>query len=105
MLFIETSIFTRRILELLDDESYRALQEYLMFHPDAGAVIPGSGGLRKLRWRVPGAGKRGGIRIIYYWVVAKDVILLLFVFRKNERSDLTPEQLRILRQIVEKDYP
>lgn len=74
-----------------------------MVHPDVRTIIPGSGGLRKLSWRVPGAGKRGGIRIIYYWVVARNIILLLFVFRKNERSNLTPEQLRILRQIVEKD--
>ncbi|GAP07468.1 hypothetical protein ATHL_02351 [Anaerolinea thermolimosa] len=104
MHFIETSVFTRRIIELLSDEEYRQLQLYLAERPDAGKIIPGSGGLRKLRWGVDQTGKRGGIRLIYYWVIRQDTILLLFAFRKNERSDLTPEQLHILRRIVEEEY-
>ncbi len=104
MYFVETTVFTRRIVELLNDEEYRQLQLYLAERPDAGKVIPGSGGLRKLRWGVDQTGKRGGIRLIYYWVVHRDMILFLFAFRKNERSDLTPEQLQFLRRIVEKEY-
>lgn len=104
MHFIETTVFTRRIVELLSDEEYRKLQLYLATRPDAGKVIPGSGGLRKLRWGIGQTGKRGGVRVIYYWVVQQDTVLFLFAFRKNERSDLSPEQLRILRQIVEEEY-
>lgn len=104
MYFVETTVFTRRIVQLLSDEEYRQLQLYLAERPDAGKVIPGSGGLRKLRWGIGQTGKRGGIRLIYYWVVHRDMILFLFAFRKNERSDLTPEQLHILRRIVEEEY-
>ncbi|HAD07583.1 MAG TPA: hypothetical protein DCE76_10550 [Anaerolineaceae bacterium] len=105
MHFIETSVFTRRIVELLSDDEYRELQAYLFNFPDAGKLIPGSGGLRKLRWSIAGTGRRGGVRVIYYWVVQQDIILFLFAFRKNERADLTPEQIRALRQVVEKEYP
>jgi len=72
--------------------------------PDVGKVIPGSGGLRKLRWSAGGHGKRGGIRVIYYWFVPQDVILLLFPFSKNEQDDLTVDQLRKLRRVVEREY-
>ncbi len=104
MYFIETTVFTRRIVELLSDEEYRKLQLYLATRPEAGRIIPGSGGLRKLRWGIGQTGKRGGVRVIYYWVVQQDTVLFLFAFRKNERSDLTPEQIRMLRQIVEEEY-
>jgi hypothetical protein len=105
MEIIETSVFTRRIVELMSDEEYRLLQQTLVARPDWGVVIPGSGGLRKLRWNTPGSGKRGGTRIIYYWAVRDDIILLLFIFRKNEASDLTPAQIKALRKIVEEEYP
>ncbi len=73
--------------------------------PDFGPVIPGSGGLRKIRWSLAGRGKRGGVRTIYYWAVNADQILMLFVYAKNEQDDLTAEQLKVLRKIVEDDYP
>lgn len=66
MLFVETSIFTRQVTELLPDEEYKRLQEAQLLRPAAGDLIPGSGGLRKLRWRLADKGKRGGVRIIYY---------------------------------------
>lgn len=66
MLFIETSIFTKEIQYLLPDDNYRILQTALMLRPDAGSLIKGSGGLRKIRWNLPGAGKRGSLRVIYY---------------------------------------
>ncbi len=67
MRFIETPVFTRAIRAAIDDESHRALQIALMLRPEQGAVIKGSGGLRKLRWARAGAGKRGGLRVIYFW--------------------------------------
>ncbi|HJT78752.1 MAG TPA: hypothetical protein VJ739_16225 [Gemmataceae bacterium] len=67
MHFLETPVFTRAVAELLDDEQYRSLQVALLLRPEAGPVIRGSGGLRKLRWVLPGRGKRGGVRLIYFW--------------------------------------
>ena len=105
MVIVETSIFTRRVMELLPDDEYRELQATLVDRPDAGPVIPGSGGLRKIRWSTSGHGKRGGSRIIYYWATAQERILMLFIYAKNESDDLTPDQLKMLRQIVENEYP
>ena len=101
MVIIETPIFTRRIQAILSGEEYRLLQAQLVQKPDAGKIIPGSGGLRKLRWSASGHGKRGGARVIYYWFVSPEVILMLFAYPKNERDDLTPEQLKQLKKVVE----
>lgn len=105
MQIIETSIFTSRVLELLSDDDYRELQSILIIRPDAGPVIPGSGGLRKLRWAANGRGKRGGARIIYYWVTLQDQLLMLYIYPKNEQDNLTPDQLKALKNIVEREYP
>lgn len=105
MVIIETSIFTNQVQALLSVEEYRKLQMALMIRPDLGTVIPGSGGLRKVRWSLPGRGKRGGVRTIYYWAVANDQILMLLMYAKNERDDLTPTQLKVLRKMVEEEYP
>jgi hypothetical protein len=104
MLIIETPIFTRRIQAILSDEEYRLLQTYLVNKPDVGKVIPRSGGLRKLRWSARGHGKRGGIRVIYYWCMLKDTLLLLFAYSKSEQDDLTSAQLRQLRKVIEREY-
>jgi mRNA-degrading endonuclease RelE of RelBE toxin-antitoxin system len=104
MLLIETPIFTQRIQRFLSDEQYRLLQRQLVAKPDTGRLIPGSGGLRKMRWSVSGRGKRGGIRIIYHWAVAREQILLLFVYPKSEQDDLTPTQLRALKRIIDEEY-
>ena len=72
MRFIETPIFTRTIVTLLEDDGYRALQLSLCLRPELGPMIRGSGGLRKVRWRLGGRGKRGGIRVIYYWDEASE---------------------------------
>ena len=101
MEFIETSIFTRQVMEVLDDDSYRALQFELFSRPNAGPIIPSSGGLRKIRWAGSGRGKRGGVRVIYYWVTSEDQIYMLFMDPKSDRDNLTPAQLRILRQMLE----
>ena len=102
---VETSVFTRRVTKLLPDDEDRELQATLVDRPDTGSVIPGGGGLRKLRWSASGHGKRGGARIIYYWAVKQERILMLFTYAKNESGDLTPDQLKMLKQIMEKEYP
>ena len=101
MLIIETPTFTRKIVELLSDEEYRELQSTLVERPDSGALIPGTKGLRKLRFSLEGRGKRGGGRIIYYWVVGNEIIYMVYAYRKNEQEDLTPKQLKLLAKQVE----
>jgi mRNA-degrading endonuclease RelE of RelBE toxin-antitoxin system len=86
MTIIETPIFTRRIKTILTDEQYRELQNELIAHPEAGKIISGSGGIRKLRWGGSGRGKRGGSEIIYYWFSQKEVILRLFIYSKLNRT-------------------
>jgi|SRR5437899_12445082 len=97
VVFVETPVFTRRVQEHLGDDEYAALQSFLAKRPDAGKIIKHSGGIRKLRWAGSGRGKRGGLRVIYYWWVAKDRISMLTVYPKNERDDLTADQLKQLR--------
>jgi len=101
MIFIETPIFTKLIQEQLPDESYAEFQHALIFRPDAGKLIPRGGGLRKIRWGTSSSGKRGGLRIIYYWDTPNDVIYLLMVYRKSRQENLSQAQLRMLRSLVE----
>ena len=103
--FVEFSHFARNISLLGDEEDYLTLQIALMERPDAGAIIPGSGGLRKLRWAGSGRGKRGGLRLIYYYVTAEGQILLLHLYAKNEMDDLPPALLKQLKQEVEQHLP
>ena len=105
MVFVETSIFTRQVMEFLSEDEYRALQAALVTRPSMGPIIRGSGGLRKARWTMRGRGKRGGVRVIYFWAVQQERLLMLLLYSKNERDDLSSDQLRILRQIVEDEYP
>jgi hypothetical protein len=92
MRFVETAVFTRALLSLLSDDEYRSLQLALMLRPDAGDIIPGSGGLRKFRWSLSGKGKRGG-----------EVIYMLFIYAKSRQEDLTSEQLKTLRKLVKEN--
>lgn len=101
MEFVELPVFTRRAAGHLSDEDLRALQNMLFENPKAGAVMPGSGGFRKIRVPMQGRGKRGGGRVIYYFVDRMNRIYLLFFFPKNEQADLTPEQLRTLKRLLE----
>jgi mRNA-degrading endonuclease RelE of RelBE toxin-antitoxin system len=104
MVFKETTVFTKQVKQLLDAESYRLLQLRLVADPEAGALIPGTGGLRKIRWQGSGRGKRGGIRAIYYWATKDDVVLMLLAYPKNERDDLSPEQKKLLRALVKEEF-
>ena len=105
MIIVETSVFTRQVRALLTDDEYRLLQSTLVEQPEMGAVIPGSGGLRKIRWAFQGRGKRGGVRVVYYWTPVQDRLLMLLMYSKSELDDLTPEQLKVLKRIVEEEYP
>jgi hypothetical protein len=104
MRFIETSVFTRAVVELLDDGAYHALQLALLLRPELGSVIRGSGGLRKLRWSIPGQGKRGGARVIYFWDEPSETFYLLYAYRKNAQEDLTAAQLKTLSRLVREEF-
>ena len=105
MLFVETPVFTGLVRKSLDDDEYRALQLTLLLRPEQGPLIPGSGGLRKIRWGKEGRGKRGGLRVIYYWHLPGSTILFLLAYPKNEQENLTPTQLKVLKSIIETEYP
>ena len=94
--FIQTKLFTRLFDELFDDDDLAELEKYLIENPETGVVIPGSSGVRKMRWGAPGRGKRGGVRIIYYLRLRQERVWLLTLYAKNE-TDSIPG--RILKQI------
>jgi mRNA-degrading endonuclease RelE of RelBE toxin-antitoxin system len=104
MIIVETKIFTKLITELLQDSDYKKFQENLVNSPKSGRVIKDSGGIRKIRWSTENKGKRSGLRIIYYYADSKDKILMLYVYRKNDLNDLTKNQIKVIRDIIEKEY-
>jgi len=87
----------------MPEEDYRNLQNELILYPEKGKIIRGSGGLRKIRWSIPGRGKSGGVRVIYYLVTERKTILMLFIFGKNEQANLTQKQLNILKFLVKEE--
>lgn len=99
--FRETASFTRRVVEYLGDDSYAQLQWYLLRRPDAGDLIQAGGGIRKVRWAVAGKGKRGGARVIYYLASARGEFFMLDIYAKGEKEDLTPDELKELRTLIE----
>ena len=98
MVFIELPAFQASAGKLLDEDDLAALQVLLLLHPDAGDVIPGGRGLRKVRVPAKGRGKRGGGRVIYYWIADDGQIILVYAYAKSERKDMTPRQLNLFRE-------
>lgn len=105
MHFIETPIFTSVIAKLLGREEYRSLQIALMLRPEQGPIVKGGGGLRKIRWAKKGVGKRGGVRVIYYWYPQEEIIYMLYAYSKADQGDLSRAQLHTLARIVREELP
>jgi len=103
MIFIEAPAFTRHLSEYLDDEQYRELQTRLAANPELGDLMPGTGGFRKLRWADArrGKGRRGGLRVIYYYFSSVQQIWLMTLYDKNEAADLTPQEKKALKAAIE----
>ena len=99
--FIETRLFTRLVSDYLSDDEYRKLQTTLIGNPNAGDVVPGSGGVRKLRWAAAGRGKRGGYRVIYFAKMAQGVIWMLTMYPKNVAENMPAHVLRQIRKEVD----
>jgi len=97
MIIIEDHGFQQRRQGILDDEGLFELMDWLTVNPGEGKIIPRSGGLRKLRWAAKGQGKRGGSRVIYFWWMADDKILLLDIYAKNSQSDLSADEIKKLK--------
>ncbi|MGP0914056.1 type II toxin-antitoxin system RelE/ParE family toxin [Serratia sp. CY70267] len=102
MIFIETPIFTEDVLTLLSDDEYREFQLHLAENPTAGDVIKETGGLRKVRWASGGKGKRGGVRVIYYYKLSESQIRLLVIYKKGIKDDLSADEKRALRALNER---
>lgn len=102
LVFLETPVFTRLLKRYLGDEDYRRLQEALLAQPQLGEVMPGTGGFRKMRWedRRRGKGKRGGLRVIYYYLSADNQIWFFTLYDKDELSDLSTEEKRLLKSAI-----
>lgn len=101
LIFIETKLFARLADEYLGNDGLLALQVHLMAQPDIGKVIPGSGGVRKLRWALPGQGKRGGLRVIYFLRVKHEEIWLLTLYAKNESGNISASTLKKIRDAID----
>ena len=100
MLFIETSIFENQVYNYLSDDEYGNLQAFLSNNPDSGAIVRGTGGLRKVRWAIEGKGKRGGVRVIYYWISREHQIHLITIYGKGVKDDLTPAERTAFKRLV-----
>lgn len=101
MLFFETPFFTRFCEQHCTDDELRELQQVLIERPEAGDLIRGAKGLRKIRWALPGRGKSGGARVIYYWRSAAGTTYLLYAYRKNRQADLSARQSKLLIDWIE----
>jgi hypothetical protein len=104
--FRETAFFTAAITSLLTDNEYSELQGVLILNPDAGDLIKDTGGLRKLRWSQQrrSKGKRGGVRIVYYWHRPGSLIYMLFAYSKDQQDDLSAKQRKVLARLVSEEF-
>lgn len=101
MIFIESPAFTEDVNKLLTDESYAGLQLHLAQYPFTGDLIKGTGGLRKVRWASGGKGKSGGVRVIYFYLLADAQIRMILIYKKGVKDDLTPKEKKLLRKLNE----
>ena len=99
--FIESRGFTEKLAGLLADDAYRAFQDELQKNPEKGDLIQGTGGVRKVRMRLPGRGKSGGARVIYLFLEGHAQIYLLTLYTKNQQVDLSPDEKKAVRKAVE----
>lgn len=101
-IFFETQRFSATVAQYLSDDEYRQLQEDLLENPECGSVMPRTGGFRKLRWadRRRGKGKRGGLRVVYYWLADNGQFWMFAIYDKDELESLTSEQERLLKQAI-----
>jgi hypothetical protein len=102
VVFIEAPIFSKRVYDYLTDDEYAALQWTLAVRPETGKVIPGSGGLRKIRWTAKGQGKRGGTRIIYFFQKENGEIWLITIYAKGETENIPTKTLKAIKEALEK---
>lgn len=101
MEFIEATAFTKHVYEYLSDDEYIGLQSFLLQYPEAGKIVPGTGGVRKVRWAISGKGKSGGVRVIYYFKRLDDEIWLLTIYRKSEVENIPSHLLRQIAKEIE----
>lgn len=99
MIFVESPVFTEDLADHMTDERYREFQLFLAMNPDAGDVIQGTNGLRKIRWPAGGKVNRGGARVIYYYVCSASQIRLILIYRKGVKDDLSSDERKILCDI------
>ena len=99
--FVETKLFTRLVQEYLSDDEYSGLQQALLADPELGSVIPGTGGIRKLRWGVAGRGKRGGIRVIYFLRTRQGQIWMLTLYPKNVAENIPAHVLKKIKDEID----
>ena len=100
--FIETTVFTKQITNLLIDDSYSDFQSFLSENPEVGDLIPGTGGVRKARWVLPntGKGKRGGIRVLYYYLDEFGIFYMLSVYAKSNTINISDKDKNRLKQVI-----
>ncbi len=99
--FVETKLFTKLVQEYLSDDEYAVLQQSLIVNPEAGDVIPGSGGVRKLRWGVAGRGKRGGLRVIYFLRLRNEEIWMLTLYTKTVADNIPAKMLKKIKEEID----
>ncbi len=101
--FIESSLFSKMVYDYLTEEDYTAFQQFLLEHPEAGDVVRGSGGVRKVRWARAGTGKSGGVRVCYYTRNAAGQILLLLIYAKSVRVSISGAVLKQIKEVLDHD--
>jgi hypothetical protein len=99
--FVETKLFTKLVQQYLTDDEYARLQQSLIVNPEAGDVIPGSGGVRKLRWGVTGRGKRSGLRVIYFLRLRRGESWMLTLYAKNVADNIPAKVLKKIKEEID----